>query len=333
MLSLKIESPSDADQRIDKFIKKYLPDAPLGGIYKWLRTGKIKVNQRKVDQVYRIIAWDQIDIYLRDNEILWFQKKEATFLKWTQRSSLDTKIVPSILYEDDFFLVINKNPRLNVHPGDHKTKEVSLIEMVQDYLSGRYNTLSFRPALVHRIDRDTSGAIIIAKDKSTLESLLILLQSWKIEKIYHTLVVGKPPKARDSIRAKLLRIENAQNEAKVRIDNAGQEAVTHYRTINTNIRDKYSLLEVSLETWRMHQIRVHMASIGCPILWDKAYGNKWENSFARREYSIERQMLHAERLRFIHPKTKKPVEIIAPYHGDMTNLIFSEKENIVNSVA
>ena len=317
MLSLKIESASDADQRIDKFIKKYLPNAPLGGIYKWLRTGKIKVNQKKVDQVYRIIEWDQIDIYLHDEEILWFQKKESL----THDHSFDQKIASSILYEDDFFLVINKSPGLNVHPGDHKTKEVSLIELVQDYLSGKYNTLSFRPALVHRIDRDTSGTVMIAKDKSTLESLLILLQWGKIEKIYHTLVVWQPLKARDTIRMKLLRIENAQNESKVRVDDAGQEAITHYRIINANIRDKYSLLEISLETWRMHQIRVHMASIGCPILWDKAYGNKWENSFARREYKIERQMLHAERLRFKHPKTGKPIEIIAPYHPDMVRLI------------
>lgn len=144
--------------------------------------------------------------------------------------------------------MINKNPGLNVHPGDHKTKEVSLIEMVQDYLSGKYNTLSFRPALVHRIDRDTSGAIIIAKDKSTLESLLSLLQSGKIEKIYHTIVVGVPMKPRDTIRAKLRRIENAQNEAKIQVDSDGQDAVTHYRIINANIRDKYSLLEVILET-------------------------------------------------------------------------------------
>ena len=94
----------------------------------------------------------------------------------SSENSQSKLVKSSILYEDEFFLVINKIPGLNVHPGDHKTKEVSLIEMVQDYLSGRYNTLSFRPALVHRIDRDTSGAIMIAKDKPTLESLLILLQ-------------------------------------------------------------------------------------------------------------------------------------------------------------
>lgn len=321
MFSLTIESPSDADQRIDKFIKKYLPDAPLGGIYKWLRTGKIKVNRKKVDQIYRIILGDQIDIYLNDDEIEWFQRKEVS-LSWSNHESVSKKTIAwCLLYEDEFFLVINKSPGLNVHPGDHKTKEVSLIEMVQDYLSGKYNTLSFRPALVHRIDRDTSGAIIIAKDKSTLESLLSLLQWGKIEKIYHTIVIGIPPKPRDTIRAKLRRIDNAQNEAKVQVDIHWQEAITHYHTINANIRDKYTLLEVLLETWRMHQIRVHMASLGCPILWDKSYGDKSENSFARREYSITRQMLHAERLRFFHPKTGKFLEIIAPYHSDMLGLI------------
>lgn len=321
MISLSIESPSDANQRIDKFLKKYLTEAPLGGIYKWLRTGKIKINRKKVDQTYRVEIGDVIDIYLHDDEIAWFQK---TVVPLAIESPIETKKTPfslSILYEDEWLLVINKPPGMNVHPGDHKTKEVSLIELVQDYLSGKYNTLSFKPALVHRIDRDTSGAIMIAKDKKTLESLLILLQSGKIEKIYHAIVIGTPLKSRDTIREKLLRIENAKNEAKVRTDPLGQDAVTHYRTINANIRNKYSLLEVRIETGRTHQIRVHLASIQYPILWDKAYGQSGENSFARREYAISRQLLHAERLSFINPKTNMLLTISAPYADDMHSLL------------
>jgi 23S rRNA pseudouridine955/2504/2580 synthase len=115
-------------------------------------------------------------------------------------------------------MIVNKPPGINVHPGDHKTKEVSLIELIQDYLGERYNSLSFRPALVHRIDRDTSGCIMIAKDKKTLEALLVLLQSGHIEKVYHTIVLGTPDKPRDTIDARLLRIEDAHGEAKVRVD-------------------------------------------------------------------------------------------------------------------
>ena len=122
-------------------------------------------------------------------------------------------------------MVINKEAGTNVHPGDHKTTEISLIEAVQDLLDKKYDTLSFKPSLVHRIDRDTSGTILIAKEKKVLETLLSSLQSGKIEKIYHAIVIGKPPKPRGTIEKKLRRIENAQDEAKVQVAKDGQEAV------------------------------------------------------------------------------------------------------------
>lgn len=203
-----------------------------------------------------------VDIYLTDGEIRDFQKITTTIeIKDKQKiKSLD------ILYEDEGFMVINKEAGTNVHPGDHKTTEISLIEAVQDLLDKKYDTLSFKPSLVHRIDRDTSGTILIAKEKKVLETLLSSLQSGKIEKIYHAIVIGKPPKPRGTIEKKLRRIENAQDEAKVQVAKDGQEAITHYRTLEENIQGKYSLLELRIETGRTHQIRVHLVSIGCPIL-------------------------------------------------------------------
>ena len=329
MQKLTIDNASDTNQRIDKFLKKYLTEAPLGGIYKWLRTGKIKVNRKKVEQTYRIEEWDEIEIWLKDEEISGM-RKITSLLKnplW-QKEKKESFIWQSILYEDDSILVINKPAGINVHPGDHKTDEASLIELVQDYLGERYNSLSFRPALVHRIDRDTSGAIIIAKEKKMLDALLTLLQSGRIEKVYHTIVVGTSSKARDTITAKLLRLEDAHNEAKVRVDTKGQEAITHYSTIKNNIHTKYSLLECRIETGRTHQIRVHMAYIGTPILGDKAYGNLWENSFARRKYGLSRQLLHAYSLSFIHPETHEKLTIIAPYHEDMSDFLMKHSESM-----
>jgi 23S rRNA pseudouridine1911/1915/1917 synthase len=107
---------------------------------------------------------------------------------------------------------------------------------------------------------------MIAKEKKTLEALLALLQSGRIEKIYHAVIVGIPEKSRDTIDAKLLRVEEAKDEAKVRLDENGQNAITHYRILSANIRDKYSLVECHIETGRTHQIRVHLSSIGHPIL-------------------------------------------------------------------
>jgi 23S rRNA pseudouridine955/2504/2580 synthase len=109
--SITIEHPSDADQRIDKFLKKYLPEAPLGGIYKWLRTGKIKVNRKKVEQIYRIELGDVIDIYLHEEELEGFLIQLPT-----QKQPNNTKIALEILYEDESLLIVNKPPGMNVHP-------------------------------------------------------------------------------------------------------------------------------------------------------------------------------------------------------------------------
>jgi 23S rRNA pseudouridine955/2504/2580 synthase len=347
MKEIKISHPSDAWQRLDKFVKKYLPNAPLGGIYKMLRTGKIKVNGKKKDQTYKIEQDDVINFWLADEEM-----ENLLTPNPSPKGEGNSQNPPSlkekglgdevILYEDEYLLVVNKPAGMNVHPGDHKTKEASLIELVHDYLGGKYDSLTFRPALIHRIDRDTSGCIMIAKTKETLEFLLEELQSHKIEKIYHALVSGVPEKPSWTIRAKILRLENANHEAKVRVDENGQNAVTHYKLMqNSKFRIQNSgsqkswinnleswiscsLLECRIETGRTHQIRVHLSFINCPILGDKAYGNASINSFIRRNSGISRQMLHAFRLSFIHPKTKKNLTVGAPYPEDFRKLL-SEK--------
>lgn len=319
MQKITISHPSDAWQRLDRFCKKYLSQAALWGIYKMLRTGKIKVNGKKKDQTYKIDLGDEITFWISDEEL--------NMLHIAPQSVWDSLREPKksdnplrILYEDEYLLVVDKPAHINVHSGDHKTTESNIIDQVQDYLQGRHDSLTFRPALVHRIDRDTSGCLLVAKDKETLAYLLFELQSHSIEKIYHAIVLGKPSEKSWTIRAKLLRIENAQNEAKVRVDEAWQWAITHYRCMQSwDIHEDtpwYSLLECRIETGRTHQIRVHMAHIGCPILADKAYGQKKENSYFSRHKSIDRQMLHARALSFIHPVTKKRLSIEAPYPTD-----------------
>ena len=317
MISLSIDHSADAGQRLDKFVRKYLPNAPLGAIFKMLRTGKIKVGWKKRDQTYKLEIWDEVTFWLTDSEL--------EQMKWDTKSSampieklvLKTSNPLEILFEDEYLMVINKPANINVHPGDHKTTELSVIDLVQDYLKGDYDSLTFRPALVHRIDRDTSWCLLIAKDKWALEFLLRDLQSHTMEKVYHAVVVGEIAKTQDTIRAKLLRIENAKNEAKVRVDEEGQSAITHYRVLKKKWDiQKLTLVECRIETGRTHQIRVHMAFLGNPILGDKAYGNKSVNSYAKRNFNLSRQMLHARCLSFVHPKTLKKMMIEAPYPPD-----------------
>jgi 23S rRNA pseudouridine955/2504/2580 synthase len=321
MISLSIDHSADAGQRLDRFVRKYLPNAPLSAIFKMLRTGKIKVGWKKKDQTYKLEIGDEVTFWLTDSEIE--QMKWATTSIEILAPKFSEKKTNSleILYEDELIMVINKTPGINVHPGDHKTTELSVIDLVQDYLKGKYDSLTFRPALVHRIDRDTSWCLLIAKDKWALEFLLRDLQSHSMEKIYHAIVVNVPIKKQDTIRARLLRIENAKNEAKVRVDEAGQSAITHYNVLKTNSGAQLlSLLECRIETGRTHQIRVHMAFLWNAILWDKAYGDKWVNSYAKRNFDINRQMLHARSLTFTHPKTWKKMTIEAPYPDDFLRI-------------
>ncbi|MBC7504062.1 RluA family pseudouridine synthase [Candidatus Gracilibacteria bacterium] len=341
MLSLTISHPADAGQRLDRFVRKYLSNAPLGGIFKMLRTGKIKVGGKKKDQTYKLELGDEVTFYLTDSEIKGFTQNEKGnsiyFLSSGDTKDLlqeTQKILLDIIYEDEYLMIVNKPAGINVHAGDHKTTESNIIDQVQDYLQGQYDSLTFRPALVHRIDRDTSGCLLIAKDKGALDILLNKLQSHDIEKIYHTIVVGVPDKQQDTIRARLLRIDNAKNEAKVRVDEAGQSAVTHYKilmnqnnpkTLAGNFHSKASflcsLLECRIETGRTHQIRVHMAYIGHPVLADRAYGDKSINSYVRRSLGITRQLLHAYSLTFVHPKTNKKLTIVAPYPSDFVRIL------------
>lgn len=316
MKLFKIEQ-NDANQRLDKFLKKLLPNATLGLIFKLNRKNKVKVNSKKQDNEYKIQPWDEIKIFLNDDEFLTLSQQKQEIVKLEK--TLDKS---NIIMEDSDILIINKSSWVIVHPWDHKTTEISLIAQVHDYLWDKLNSLTFKPSLVHRIDKDTSGIIMIAKTKTALDSLLKDLQNNKIEKYYLAVCIGTPSSDNWIINKKLLRLEEARNENKITIDEKNwQKAITHYKIMKKNIKWKYSLLECKLETWRMHQIRIHLASIGCPILWDKTYWNKSENYFANREYGIGRQMLHSYKIIFNHPIKKTKITLEAKLKDDMKNLL------------
>ncbi|MDD3645834.1 MAG: RluA family pseudouridine synthase [Candidatus Gracilibacteria bacterium] len=345
MKLFKIEE-NDANQRLDKFLKKLFPNATRSLIYKINRKDKVKVKSlpllggdlegaskfKKRDNEYKLQVGDEVKIFLSDSEF----KELSTFKESTQsvstneieistRARLDKK---DIVFEDSDLLVVNKNPGINVHPGDHKTKESNLIAQIQDYLGDKLNSLTFKPSLIHRIDRDTSGILMIGKKKDMLTRMVADLKDHKkVQKIYYAIVLGRLSRKEGTIKKNLLRIENAKDEAKVRVDDKGQSAVTHYKLIKEHIVKApegdiiLSELEVQIETGRMHQIRVHLASIGNPIVGDKAYGDKRLNGFFAKNYGLTRQALHAWKIDFFHYGRDKNMQLTAKIKDDLVDFI------------
>lgn len=321
MQIFKIEE-NDANQRLDKFLKKLLPLATRGLIYKLNRKGKIKVDKKKKDNEYKLQVWEEVKIFLRDEEFKELREEKK------KKESIAVKLDKGgVLYEDRYLMVINKEAGINVHPWDHKTKEVSLIEQIHDYLWDNLNSLTFKPALAHRLDRDTSGAIIIGKQKAVLEKLVKDFKNHKIKKFYHAVVLWKVARDEGIIKKKLLRIENAKDENKVQVSEKGQEAETHYKVIDRlkikteeGERD-ISVLEVELKTGRMHQIRVHLSHIGHPILGDEKYWDKKFNFYLKRNFGIERQQLHSLRLEFFHSGRDKNMTLKARLKKDTSEFL------------
>lgn len=321
MKLFKIEE-NDANQRLDKFLKKLFPNATRSLIYKLNRKGKIKVDWKKKDNEYKLVEGEEIKIFLRDEDFDELIKKQE--IKEEIKDKLEKK---DIMFEDWDMLAINKNPWINVHPAWHKTKEVSLIEQVWDYIWWKKDSLTFKPSLAHRIDRDTSGIIIIWKKKNTLEYLTSAFKNHTIRKRYFALVIWKLENKKWKIDKKILRLEKAVNENKVRIDEEGQKALTLYEVVwEYSIKTKewdlhISALEVEIKTWRMHQIRLHMQSIWHPIIWDKTYWDKKINWFLEKNYNISRQMLHSYKIDLFYPPRDKNISLNAKLKKDMQDFI------------
>lgn len=324
MITIHVES-DDTDQRIDRYLRKKYPSASPWFIQKLLRTNKVKVNGERVKNGdYRILWEDSIYLYISED----IEKNISEERPWSTVENVnnDGKDVKfqvegfesTILYEDDDILCINKPYGINVHPGDHKTKEVSLIQLAEDYIKKQTGKKWFI-SLVHRIDRDTSWVLLFAKNRISLNFLLEELQNHKITKLYSTICVGDFDEHIEKITAPLLRRE-VDAGAKVIVSPEWQKAITHIRIIEKI--DWFTFLEARLETGRMHQIRVHLAHVWNPIVGDKNYGDKKSNREALLKYSVKRQLLHAKELSFTHPKSHKTITITALIPDDFKAILW-----------
>ena len=307
--------------RIDKFLQSQINELSRTRLQALIRDGQVKINNIIINSTSKKIKEDdQIKVN--------FPPPKETLIR-------PNKIPLDILYNDDDIIVINKFPGVVVHPGAgnyEKTIVNGLLFKYQNNLSSIGGRL--RPGIVHRIDKDTSGVIVVAKNDNAHINLSQQFSNHTIKRTYEALVWGSLKPQNGKIREKISRsVKNRQLMA-VRKEK-GKIAITNYKTLkifqNLNL-PKISLIECKLETGRTHQIRVHMNFKGNPILGDKSYG-KTKKKFKKIDLSLEkkinnfnRQALHAKSLGFIHPKTKKEAFFEARRPNDFETLIKNLKK-------
>ena len=281
-------SSKEANQRVDKYVKKFLNEAPLSFIYKLFRKKDIKINGQWVKENYILNEGEELTIYVSDSQLEEFNKP-----KEIEKVTLNHQIV----YEDENILIVNKPRGLLVH-GDEGEKKLTLANQVINYLyfKGEYdpkNDHGFIPAPAHRLDRNTSGLVCFAKNLVSLQELEDLFkEKEEITKEYKALVVGKFEGTRH-IDAPLLK---DQKSGLVRISKQGKNAETIVKFAENH--GDFTLVNVQILTGRTHQIRVHLASIGYPVVGDAKYGDFKANKEVREKYKFENQFLTAYKLSF-----------------------------------
>lgn len=282
----------DTNERLDCFMNNLHKDYSRTFFQNMIKEGKLLVNGKKVHPSYKAKQNDNIEYMIEEN-ITATLKPE--------------KIPLNILYEDDDIIVINKQADLVVHPSfGHETG--TLLNALLYHFKGKCS-----PFMVHRLDKDTTGAIIFAKNEKSKVSLSKQFQKRTIHKTYVTAVTGTVVEEQGRIEAPLGR--SMQNRKIIEVGPLAKKmAITEFKVLSRS-RD-VSLLEVHIITGRTHQIRSHMKYIGHPVLGDVDYGG----SDHLKDVKFTRQMLHSYRVRFTHPTTSKEMEIIAPLPNDMKNL-------------
>lgn len=280
---------NDAGQRLDKFLTKAVKGLPISLMYKYIRTKKIKVNRARTEQKYVLQEGDIVQLFIKD-EFFDSPEKDNSAL-----ASITPKL--TIVYEDDNIILCNKRPGVLVHEDD-EGKDNTLIMHIKAYLyqNGEYdpeNEQSFAPALCNRIDRNTGGIVIGAKNAEALRVMNEKIKNDEISKFYYCVVHGKMPKKSDTLTGFLLK-DSDKNQVKIfdKQVKGSKNIITKYKVVSE--KNGMSLLEIELVTGRTHQIRAHMSYIGHPLLGDGKYGINKDDRAKGYKY----QALYAYRLRF-----------------------------------
>lgn len=282
-----IVKKEDVGIRIDKYISLQKPEISRANVQKMIENGDILVNDKKEKDSYKVQENDEIKINFEP----------------PKESHLEPENIPlDIVYEDDDIVVVNKQKGLVVHPGNgnpNGTLVNAIMAHCKDSLSGIGGEI--RPGIVHRIDKDTSGLLIIAKNDFAHLNLSEQIKNHEVKKTYLALVRGRIKEQEATINMPIARDE--KNRIKMAVDKDGKPAITHFKVLKKY--ENYTFIEVNIETGRTHQIRVHMSKIGFPLVGDDTYSN------GKNPFGVKGQMLHSYRLEFKHPRTGKTLNLEA----------------------
>ena len=297
-------SEEDAGQRIDNYLLRVCKGVPKSHIYRILRSGEVRVNKGRIDQLYRLVAGDIIRI---------------PPVRVAEKSSA---VVPgaefTILHEDSQILVIDKPCGVAVHGGSGVSYGV-----IEQLRAARPDAKFLE--LVHRLDRETSGLLMLAKKRSALTNLHEQMRDGLTDKRYLTMVYGDWKNARQHIKLPLHKYTTPEGERRVCVQAGGMES----HTVFTLLRkfNNYALLEAELKTGRTHQIRVHLASSGFPIAGDDKYGDFALNRVLLKaddtRGALKRMFLHAHQITFTHPESGSLMTLNAPLAGELERFLIS----------
>jgi len=267
--------------------------APKSLVHEWRMNKQVKVNGEDPNWVKPLQKNDRLSIQLFEEE--------------------DYGVIPSykeidILYEDDHLIIVNKPAWMNTHPNNEGETDTLANALAFYY---QMNGLHIKTRHIHRLDQNTSGAIIFAKHRLAHAILDNELQKRNIKRTYEAVVHGRFKSKKGTIDAPIGR--DKYHSIKRRVSKTGQKAITHYEVLHYSKEQNCSIVRLSLDTGRTHQIRVHLSSIGHPIIGDTLYGGQTEH--------IKRQALHAKHVNLQHPITKQPIEVTAPFPKDIQRVV------------
>jgi 23S rRNA pseudouridine1911/1915/1917 synthase len=287
--------------RIDQFLAQSVPSLSRSRLQKLIREGEIQLNAKKIRSSTAVQPGDVITIHLPvavENDAL-----------QPEKISLD------VIHEDAEFVVINKPAGMVIHPApgqEHGTLVHALLDRYPALVTLNQDNPG-RPGIVHRLDQDTSGLVVVARTTFALDQLQQQFKNRTVQKTYLALVFGQPPAPSGVIDVPLGRDPKYRQRMSPKTD--GKSARTHYRL--RQYFGLYSLLEVDLETGRTHQIRVHLAWLKVPVVGDTVYGRK------KNSLGLSRQFLHAWRLGFNHPRTEQPLQFEAPLDEGLQQILMA----------